>query len=105
MKQRRISLSPKQIVQIVGPLAIIGFFTCFSFTRIIGDLNQSRCIDRATSKAEAAAGAVMDVFQAPLASLDDIVSVTSETQDFDMIGILLRRLPRSTTRQATTGRR
>ncbi|MBQ9207094.1 MAG: hypothetical protein IJ158_10325 [Treponema sp.] len=91
MKKKLISLSFKQIVQIVGPLAIIGFFTCLSFTRIISDLNKARCIDRATTKAEAAANAIMGEFQAPLASLNDIVSVTSETQDFDIISILLRQ--------------
>lgn len=88
----KFRLTPTVFLTGFIPLAVIGVFTIIFFSRTANGIINDNIIEKATVQAEIASDAIMDVFKAPLASLDDIVAVTRENQDFDMISHLLRSI-------------
>ena len=90
--KKKFSISVKGTLVTLVPLAVIGLVSILSFSTVVNNIIKSNCREKATTQAELAASAVMDMFRAPLASLEDIAMVTGDNQDFDMIKNLLVKI-------------
>ena len=88
--KRKFKLTPIVFLTSFIPLGVIGGFSLLAFSLTANGIINGNIIERATTSAEVASNAIMDVFKAPLATLDDIVAFTRENQDFDTISRLLR---------------
>ena len=90
--RKKFKFTPAVFLTGLIPLGVIGGFTLTSFSRTANGIINENIIERATKEAQIASNAIMDVFDAPLASLEDIVAVTRDNQDYGMISHLLRSI-------------
>ena len=90
--RKKFKFTPTVFLTGLIPLGVIIGFTLTSFSRTANGIINENIIERATKEAQIASNAIMDVFDAPLASLEDIVAVTRDNQDYGMISHLLRSI-------------
>ena len=82
--RKKFKFTPAVFLTGLIPLGVIGGFTLTSFSRTANGIINENIIERATTEAQIASNAIMDVFDAPLASLEDIVAVTCDNRDYGM---------------------
>ncbi len=89
MKEKMFSLSWKQIMGIVLPLAVVAVFTCVSFTNIMNDIIKANVKDKAEEMNKNVEYEVRLAFEPPAQALSSLVPVLNHNSDDETIRIVL----------------
>ena len=92
MQKKLISLSPRQIVSVVLPIAVVALFTCISFINITNDIIEARIIDDVNALNEKIEYEVRLNFEPPATAVTIVGEgvENSNGSDRDMIDAMVR---------------
>ena len=89
MANKLLLLKPRQIIQIVLPLAIIAIFTCVSFSNIMNDIIKANVVSKAEDLSKMLEYEVRLSFEPPALGLTSLVPVLNHDSDDETIKIAI----------------